>query len=120
MTIDRVCPKTCGCTRLLGQTEGELSVEVAQKNRSLAALLSLGHQRDSATRDAAGAGNAVGGGSGAKGLLAEPGSFLWVKQEGILSAFAGSGGCLRRTSRLDGKARGDPFIATGTEAIELG
>lgn len=60
------------------------------------------------------------GGEGAKGLLAEPGSFLWVKQEGILSAFAGSGGCLRRTSSLDGRAQGDMFIATGTEAIELG
>lgn len=60
------------------QTDGELSVEVAQKNRSLAALLSLGHQRDSATRDAAGAGNAVGGGSGWGGSKGAPGRARFI------------------------------------------
>lgn len=38
----------------------------------------------------------------------------------FVSAFAESEGCLRRTLCLDERARGDLFIVTGTEAIELG
>lgn len=38
----------------------------------------------------------------------------------FVSAFAELEGCLRRTLCLDKRARGDLFIVTGTEAIDLG
>lgn len=96
-------------------------MEVAQKSRSPAALLSLGHK-----------GTALPGmlrapktpwamgqcGEGAKGLLAEPGSLLLVERD--LSAFGEPEGCLRRTLCLAERAGGDLFIVTGTEAADLG
>lgn len=77
----------------------EISVEVAQKSRSPAALLSHRGRRNRAAKDAAGPKNTLCYGSvwgGSKVLLAKPGSFL-VNQERDLSASAeaeaASGGC---------------------------
>ena len=56
----------------------KVSVEVAQKSRSPAAFLSLGHKRDSATRDAAGLKNALGYGSAWGGSKGAPGRARFI------------------------------------------
>jgi len=98
-------------------------VEMTRKSRSPAALLSPRQKRDRAARDAAGPRTpwAMGQrGEGAKGLLAEPGSSVLVKQESDFVCFAEPSSCLRRTLCLEESPGGDLFIVTGMEATGPG